>query len=577
MNHFSRAWPFAPVMLLVAVIAACSAPSTSPSQPGNSQAAVQGQPAIQRTLVILARGEPPSIAAKPLQSFSGSLLGPIRMFNAMLDYNDERQVIHPYLAEALPELNTSSWQVFPDGTMQTTYHLRPGLTWHDGAPLTADDFVFGWTVYSTPELGASTAVPIPQMSDVLAPDPRTVTINWRRLYPDAVGIDLAFQALPAHILREPLQRLDAESFINLPFWTRDYVGLGPFRLTQWIPGSAMEASAFDGHALGRPTIDQVRILFTPDPNTALALMLSGDAHFASDYVFFYEEGATLEQEWQARGADGVVDYAPTLLRLTAIQHRPDAANPRALADVRIRRALAYGVDGQAAVDVTTGGRGLATYTVTSPRSPLYKAVEAAVPSRRYDPRAVQQLFEEAGFSKGPQGFFVGQGGEPFRLEYATDGGPSPERENSIYVDSLRQAGVDAFSYVIPIVQLRDLQARSLRPGLSNGAIGAKALGLFISAEVPRPENRWAGNNRGGWTNPEYDRLWQSFDTALDARDRSRYTTEMERLLYEDTAIIPNMFTVVVNARVATLRGPEMRTTPDAGIGIQNIHTWTWSG
>jgi ABC-type transport system substrate-binding protein len=188
---------------------------------------------------------------------------------------------------------------------------------------------------------------------------------------------------------------------------------------------------------------------------------------------------------------------------------------------------------------------------------------------------VQQVFEEAGFSKGPQGFFAGPGGEPFRLEYATDGGPSPERENSIYVDSLRQAGVDAFSYVIPIVQLRDLQARSLRPGLSNGAIGSKALGLFISAETPRAENRWAGNNRGGWLNPEYDRLWQSFDTALDPGDRVRYNAEMERLLNENTAIIPNMFTVVVNAHAASLRGPKLRTTPDAANGILDAHTWEW--
>jgi ABC-type transport system substrate-binding protein len=293
-------------------------------------------------------------------------------------------------------------------------------------------------------------------------------------------------------------------------------------------------------------------------------------------VFFYEEGSTLDQEWQARGADGIVDYAPTLLRWTGIQHRPDAASPRALADVRIRRALAYGMDGQAAVDVTTGGQGLATHTVTSSRSPMYKAVEAAVGSRRYDPRMVQQLFEEAGFSKGPQGFFVGQGGEPLRVEVATDGGASPERENSIYVDSLRQAGVDAFSHVIPIVQLRDLQARALRPALSNGGIGAKALGAFISAEVPRPENRWAGNNRGGWSNPEYDRQWQLFDTTLDPGNRARSTAEMERLLYDNAAIIPNLFTVVVNARVATLRGPAMRTTPDAGLGMQNAHTWEWT-
>jgi peptide/nickel transport system substrate-binding protein len=565
-------------LALMLTAAACT-PAATPGPAANPQSASQASAPIQRTLVMLARGEPPSIAAKPLQVFSGSLLGPIRMFNAMLDYIDEREGVHPYLAEALPQLNADSWQVFADGTMQTTYRLRPNLTWHDGAPLTAEDFVFGWTVYATPELGASSVRPMPQMADVLAPDPRTVVIKWRRLYHDAAGIDMGFQPLPAHTLREPFQSAlggDAESFVNLPFWTRDYVGAGPYRLIEWIPGSEIKATAFDGHALGKPKIEQVRILFTPDTNTALALMLSGEAQFAHDWVFFYEEAATLEQEWRARGIDGVLDYAPALLRLTGIQYRPDSASPRALLDRRVRRALAWGIDNQAAVDVVTGGHGLATYTVTSPRAPAYRAVEGVIAARRYDPRMVQQLMEEAGFRKGPQGFFLDPGGEPFRVEYATDGGPSPERENAIYVDSLRQAGVDAFSYVIPIAQMRDLQARALRPGLSNGGMAPRTLGLFVSTEVPRPENRWAGQNRGGWSHPDYDRVWQAFDTSLDARERDRHTAELERILYEDTGVIPNMFTVVVNARAGNLQGPRVRQTPDAANSALYTHLWEWT-
>ncbi|HZT07701.1 MAG TPA: ABC transporter substrate-binding protein [Chloroflexota bacterium] len=557
-------------------VAAC-APSAAPGTLGRSPAAPSPSAVpIQRTLVMLARGEPPSIAAKPLQAFSGSLLGPIRMFNGTLDYMDDTEGIHPYQAEALPQLNTDSWQVFPDGTMQTTYHLRPNLSWHDGQPLTAADFVFGWQVYSTPELGASAGAPIGQMAEVLAPDRDTVVIKWRRLYPDAAGLDMGFQALPAHILRGSLRQLDPEAFVNLPFWTREYVGSGPYRITEWTPGSAIEASAFEGHALGKPKIDQVRIMFVSDPNTAIALMLTGEAQFAHDWVFFYEEAATLEQEARARNVDIVLDYAPSLLRLTGIQHRPDTVSPRALVDVRVRRAIAWGIDAQAAVDAVTGGHGLATSTITSPRSRMFKAVEGLSPPPRYDPRMVQQLLEEAGLTRGPQGFFQEPGGEPFRVEYATDGGPSPERENAIYVDSLRQAGVDVFSYVIPVAQLRDLQARALRPGLTMGGFGGKALSLFTSAEIPRPENRWAGQNRAGWSSPEYDRVWQAFDTSLDPADREQYTAQMERLIYEDVGAIPTMFMVVVNARAGNLQGPKVRQTPDAANGAFNTYLWEWT-
>ena len=62
---------------------------------------------------------------------------PYRALNAGLAINDERELPHPYLAEALPELNSDTWRVFPDGRMETAYRLRPNLTWHDGRPLTA--------------------------------------------------------------------------------------------------------------------------------------------------------------------------------------------------------------------------------------------------------------------------------------------------------------------------------------------------------------------------------------------------------------------------------------------------------
>ena len=73
-----------PLLALMLTAAAC-APAATPGPAASPQAAAQNPAPIQRTLVMLARGEPPSIAAKPLQVFSGSLLGPIRVFDVMLD------------------------------------------------------------------------------------------------------------------------------------------------------------------------------------------------------------------------------------------------------------------------------------------------------------------------------------------------------------------------------------------------------------------------------------------------------------------------------------------------------------
>lgn len=562
-------------LLVIAALSGCApAPPVPSGQSGGT-----GQPAplaARRTLVIIGRGEPPNIAAKSLQPYSGSLAAPIRLFNATLDYVDEREVPQPYLAEAIPQLNTESWQIFPDGRMETRYRLRPGLTWHDGVPLSAEDFVFAWRIYSTPELGVAGSLPLSPMAEVTAGDARTLIIRWRSLYADAAALDLGFQALPRHLLEQAFQDLDPQGIINHPFWSQEYVGLGPYRVEQWQPGTSIEGVAFDGHALGRPKIDRISVRFMSDANAVMASMMSGEAHFVSDFILWYEEAHALEMEWPMRGQPGTVLYAPVLLRPTGIQFRPEFVNPRSLLDVRVRRAIAHAIDGPSALEVTTGGRGLLTYSLTSPAASTYPVVERSLVKYVYDPQRAQRLLEEAGLSRGADGFYVHADGEPFRIEVATDGGASNERQNAIFVDSLRRAGIDAYSRVIPVAQLRDQQQRNVLPALNTGGVGARPLGQFISSAIPRPENRWSGNNRGGWSNPEFDRLWDAYLRTPAPAERAQQIAEMERILSEDVGLIPVMFDIVTNVHAATLKGPIQRTTPDAGQGILKVWTWEWT-
>ncbi len=565
------------LLAIAALIAACAPASPAPSQTatsgGGSQAAA---PRVNRTLTIVGRGEPPSVAARSLQPFSASIAGPIRLFNAMLDYVDENEVPRPYLVEALPQINTDTWRISPDGRMETTHRLRPNLTWHDGTPLTADDFVFAWKIYAMPELGSSSALPLSHIGEVTAIDPRTVVIHWKQPYADANALDLTFQALPRHILEQAFEGADAPAILNHPFWTVDYVGAGPYRIERWEPGTAIEGVAFDGHALGKPKIDRIRVVFMSDSNAAIASMISGDAHYVSDFILFYEDAHTLEQEWAARGANGKVLYAPVLLRPTGIQFRPEYVNPKSLLDVRVRRAIAHGMDAPSAVEVTTGGKGLLTWSLTSPAASYYPVIERTLVKNVYDPRLTARDLEDYGMVRGADGFYVHPDGEPFRVELATDGGTSNERQNALFVDSLRKAGIDAYGRVIPVAQLRDPQLRAVLPALNTGGIGGKPFGGLVSSAVPRPENRWSGNNRGGWTNPEVDRLWDAYLATPSPDQRAQQLARMEQILSEDVGLIPNFFDIVANAHVGNLKGPIMRTTPDAGLGILHVETWEWT-
>src|SRR5205814_3600236 len=324
-----------------------------------------------------------------------------------------------------------------------------------------------------------------------APDDRTVVIRWKQAFPDADRMDVSnmgFHPLPRHLLESPFTQLDSASFVNHSFWTVDYVGAGPYRVERWEPGAYLDAVAFAGHALGAPKIEHLRLAFVPDPNSALANMLSGDAHYVGDFVLGYDEGVTLEQAWAGHNG-GTVFFAPVLMRITQIQHRPEYVSPRALLDVRVRRALPYAFDVPGVLDVFTGGKGLATSTLTSPRAAYYPEVERNITRRDYDPAVTQRMLEDLGFARGLDGFYQGPGGQPFKVDLWNTGGAVFARENAIFTDSLRRAGIDATSQTLGPALLADAEGRALTAGLFTAGAGNDRLSDYSSQGIPRAENR----------------------------------------------------------------------------------------
>ena len=562
--------------IVAVVVVGCSPQAAAPE---SGSRAAPGASAPQRTLIISQRGEPPTLAARSLVTQGSSLNVPPRFFNATLDMYDIQQNPHPQLVEALPEFNTDSWRLFPDGRMETRYTLRPNLTWHDGVPLLPEDFAFALRVYHTPELGSSSIRPIPQMDSIEILDVRTFVIRWKQPFVEAGVLagnstgSSGFQALPRHILEDAFQTMDAVAFTGHPFWTTEYVGLGPFKLDRWEPGSFLEASAFDNYALGRPKIDKMRMLIINDPQTAMANVLAGEVHFVTNFTFSVDQGQVLEQTWAAN-TGGKVQYSPTQRRLGLIQMRPEFQQPKALSDMRVRYAVAHGLDDQSRVDVLDAGKGQVAYTMASPGLPYYAELDRAVLKHTYDPRRAQELMAEAGWTKGADGFFVDAAGSKFTIEVASSAGGKNEQEASIYVDSLRRAGFDAVQYITPVAQIDDNETRVTRGGLSLRGAGQEYLN-YISSAIPSSENRWRGNNRPGWSNPEYDRAFALLERAFPMNERIQLMAQLERLISVDRAVTMNSWESVVNIVAAGLHGVEVRQTPDASGPEQWVHQWEW--
>lgn len=557
--------------LVGALLVACAPAAPAVRETGQAGESPASQPS--RPLVIIIRVEPASVAARSLQQAGTSLHVPRRMFNALLALVDDSGLPRPDLAESLPRLNSESWRVSADGRMETTYRLKPNLTWHDGTPLSAEDFVFSWLVYATPALGYARTPPMHAIDEVVAADSRTILVRWRLPYPGAATLsarDRELPPLPRHLLHEAYEQQTPEAFGTHPYWTREYVGVGPYRIERWEPGSFIEAVAFDGYSLGRPKIERVKLVFINDSNTALANLLAGEAQVATDNSIAQVVEA-LKGEWSQR-TGGKLLHWPNSWRHTAFQLRPELATPRAILDLRVRKALAHTIDKAAINDVVFGGDGLFSDSMIWERSEWGPAAERPIAKYAYDLRRSEQLMNEAGFQRGTDGIYVGIEGRlagTVRTTAATDF----EAEMLIMADTWRKAGFDIQESVLPAAQAQDSQVRATFPTMftSSTNMGEPAMLNYSSAGIPRAENRWSGGNRGGWSNPEYDRLVDQFNRTLDRNERIEQVAQLLRLYSEELPAIPLFFRAQPLAHVAALQGPGV-AAPESSI-IWNIHEW----
>lgn len=561
------------------ILAACSSPDRGRNE-GGSPPSSGASPRPQRTLVIVANQVPVDFAAKGLAGGVGAASGvaenvPATIFNATLGIADERARVSPYLAEMLPQLNTESWRLFPDGTMETVYRLKPNLVWHDGHPLTAEDFAFAWEVYATPEYGVDRSVPIKYMAAVHAPDPRTVVIRWNERFAFAGRLTDEFPPLPRHILEaEHRQAAGAgERFLpNSSFWNAGYVGAGPYRLESYTPAVSIEAAAFPDHVLGRAKIERVSIRGIPDINAALAATLAGEVDFGAD-LFRAQEGLTLERDWVARGA-GVVLWEALGSRTLQFQFNPDYASPPEIAtDVRVRRAIAHAINKQDPFEVVTGGRGLLADARTHPGEEFYPRVDREITKYPHDPRRAQQLLEEAGFTRSATGSWLTTRGTPAELPvWFTGGAAMFEQEATIIVEQLKRIGLDASAKLFPSGGAREDRAR--QPGMHTG--GSNLITAYHSQNMPTPANRWSGGNRGNYANPELDRLIDLSLVEVDPEELVRLTIQMEKLVSSE---LPGIFLYWHSrawVHVSNLKGPKVRVSLNgAGSPLRNIHEWEW--
>jgi len=436
---------------------------------------------------------------------------------AALSIEDAQGVRHPQLAEALPSTDAGTWRVLPDGRMKTTWRLRDGARWHDGQPLTADDLLFSAKVAVDREFTFLREPFLDSMESIEATDPRTIVIRWKQPFIDA---DLVLQnVMPRHLL-EPRYAESKAQFEALPFWLGDYMGAGPYRMREWIPGNHAVLEAFPDYVLGRPRIDQVEVKFVTDANTLVANMLSGTVDLTAPRAVSIEQALSIRDRWTdgklASYVDGWTMMYPQLSR----------PSPSVLGDPQFRRALVHAIDRSELAETLTAGYGPVADSIIGPHQPEYRAIEGSIVRYDYDPRKATQILEGMGLARGSDGSFRDAADNPLTLKIQTTVNDTNQKAALSTIDYWQRVGLGGEVAVISPAMVGVWQDRYAYPGfdLVNQGSGVRGLkSLLHSAAAPLPERNYtapnAPYNRGSYVNQVYDALLDRYFSTIphDAR------------------------------------------------------------
>lgn len=529
------------LLCLGLVLGAC-APAPGPSS-GQQDERRSSSP---KSLTIALKAEPRVVYPLLGGDAGGGAASRLRlaMHRYLAGYNDRGEAL-PELAAELPSQEAGTWIVRPDGTMQTTYRLRRNVVWHDGTPFSARDVVFGLTVSKDPAIPVETDGIVERIARMDALDDWTVVIEWSQVYVLANALaEIETGPLPTHLL-ESVYRTDKERFTNLPYWGREFVGVGPYYLSEWELGSHVILKAHDAYHGGRANIDSLKFVFIDAEPAAISALLAG----AVDGTFRalgFNEVMLVKDEWERAGKKPLVVTTATFWRSMEVQFRDAFRDPRLrdLDDVRVRRALLHAVDRDAMVGHLYQGQAPVSHTFIPPDDVKWGWVKDAVITYGYDPRKAQDLLADVGWRRGDDGNFANRAGEKVSIPLVVTAGQRWEQEIAITADSWRSIGIPTQEIVIPSAQARDRQTNAMYPAFKSTATALRLLGLvraFHGEECGTEANRWVGANRGCYRNPEMDRLIDAVTTTVDQGEQQRLYRNLVRWQAEQLPGLPLYF------------------------------------
>jgi peptide/nickel transport system substrate-binding protein len=480
----------------------------------------------------------------------------------------------------------STWEVDPSGSTWT-FHLRPGLRWQDGEPLTSEDVVFTIAALSDPAYDGPGAGSWGEVA-ATANDPLTVSLQLTT--PLGGFLQAATQPIaPAHLLAGiPAAALSSDPFGLHP------VGSGAFRLVALDgrravldpaaatagadargPGGSGGREPLPSPAAGGPTPPAPAVFPAPDL-----------PWIEFDY---FDDVDVLAGAWQRGELDAASGLAPAdaatlgatsgsrLLRypsssLLALVPNVRADHP-ALVDPAVRRALLQAIDRDAVLADPLLGFGTVADALVPPWAAEFTA--AASPSIAFDPTAARTALSAAGW-KQAGGSWVPKGAkDPLTLRLlSADPATNPIAfaAAEAVAGAWRNIGLNVVHQAVPAA---DLVADRLQPGRFDVALVPLVIGLDpdLYPLLASSQTRTGGANLAGLQDQALDTLLAAARAPGAPEQRMAAYKALQQRLASLVPILPLAFRDEVVVVRDTLSGPVPRPIGGPGDRFWDVLTW----
>src|SRR5215472_1156280 len=448
------------------------------------------------------------------------------IYDNLMDYGQLNYAGTPRLA--------TSWSHSPDG-LTWTYHIRQGVKWSDGKPLTAADVAYTINrniVPNSTEFADNEAY-VGEITSAVATGPYTVVMKVKHFTP--VMNRLEVPILPKHIW-EHVSDKQLSSFKNL-----NPVGTGAFTVSSFSPNQSITLKANPNYWGGKPGIGTLVFQRFDNPTAMKLALANGSIDFA--------EGLTPALWHSLAGTPGVKlinAHAGNFDELSfnngaaTVSGKPIGNGHPALKDINVRHAISYALNTKELVKKVLLNTGEVGTSIIPPIYPQFHYNPPKSQQYYYNPSKAKAILNADGWKMGPNGVRVKNGKQLSLRLFVRNQSPT-QVQDAPYI----KGWLNAIGIKITTTAMSDSQLTAV---IGNGQYDMFMWGWGVE---PNPDfqlsvftcaQRSYGkgpNYSPGWSdsfycNPAYDKLYHE-QQALDGLARERVVKQMQKMLYLDDA------------------------------------------